>query len=374
MPKRRANGEGSVCQRKDGRWVATISVGRDENGRLRRRAVYGRTQGEALEKLRRLQAGPLGGTPVADSRTRLAEYLERWLEESARPSIARSTYRGYRGYVANHIAPVLGQVRLARLTPQHVQSLRAELERRGASPHAQLSAHVVLRRALSIAVRFGIIPRNPCDGVPRPRVVRRERTWLDAGQARRLLRAAKGDRLEALAVLAVTTGLRQGELLGLQWGDVDLEAGTLAVRRQLLEHADGKLEPGGLKTPKSRRLVDLPETAVRALEAHFKAGLQPPPADAFVFTDSKGGPVRKSNLLRRWFHPLLERAGLPRIRFHDLRHTHASLLLAQGVNPKVVQERLGHSQISMTLDTYSHVVPSLQRDAARRIDDLLASA
>ena len=138
--RRRANGEGSVCRRADGRWVATITVGRDENGRLRRRAVYGRTQGEALEKLRQLQAGPLGGTPVADGRTRLADYLGRWLEESARPSIARSTYRGYRGYVANHIVPVLGQVRLARLTPQHVQSLRAELERRGASPHARLMA------------------------------------------------------------------------------------------------------------------------------------------------------------------------------------------------------------------------------------------
>ncbi len=360
-----------MCRRADGRWVATLCLGRDEAGRYRRRAVYAATQREAIDKLNRLRADDLNGALVAPDRTRVAEYLEGWLEDSVRPSTARSTYRCYRGFVRNHIAPVVGGVPLQRLTPQHVQSLYAEMERGGASPACRVAAHVVLRRALSQAVRFGLIGRNPCDAVTRPRAKRKEVSYLDAAQVRALLETARGDRLEALAVLAVATGLRQGELLGLQWHDVDLAAGTLAVRRQLLGHNDGSFELGELKTPKSRRLVELPAVAVAALAAHRGRLATPPlPAD-LVFTDTRGGPLRRSNLLRRWFVPLLARAGLPRVRFHDLRHTHATLLLTQGVNPKVVQERLGHSQISMTLDTYSHVVPSLQRDAARRLDEVL---
>ena len=371
MPRsrRRANGEGSVCRRADGRWVATLSVGRDARGRLVRRAVYGRTRQEAHAKLLRLQHAALDGRPVLSNRALLADYLERWLEE-ARPSLARSTHRHYGSAIRAHVAPLLGGVRLDRLEPRHVQTLHAEMERRGASPATQIKVRAVLRRALGQAVRYGLLPANPCDGVPRPRLPRKEVAYLDAGQVRRLFDAARGDPLEALVVLAVTTGLRQGELLGLQWRDVDLEARTLAVRRQLLEHSDGSLELGELKTRASRRRVDLPGTSVRALEAHRSRAKVASP-DGLVFTDSRGGPVRKGNLLRRWFRPLLKRAGLPPVRFHDLRHTHATLLLAQGAHPKVVQERLGHSQISMTLDVYSHAVPSMQREAARGLDDLL---
>ncbi len=255
-----------------------------------------------------------------------------------------------------------------------MQALHAELARKGAGPTVRLHSHVVLRRALSQAVRFGLVPRNPCDAVQRPKVPRRAPKWLDADQTRKLLDVARGDRLEALVVLAVTTGLREGELLGLQWGDADLADATLNVSRQMLEGSDGTLATGELKTARSRRRVDLPVVAVEALRRHrARLGAVPLPSVP-MFSDPGGGPIRRSNLLRRWFYPLLARAGLPKVRFHDLRHTHASLLLAQGVNPKVVQERLGHSQISLTLDTYSHVMPSLQRDAARRLDELLGSA
>lgn len=371
MPKRRrGNGEGTVYRRSDGYWGASVVVGYRSDGRPVRRSRCARTQREALERLAALRAQSLAA-PNASDRERLADYLEQWLENSVRASVSPSTHRSYSGYVRNHITPVLGGVRLARLAPTHVQALQAELSRRGASPTVRLHVHVVLRRALAQALRFGLIARNPCDVVPRPRLPRRQPTWLDAAQVRVLLDAARGDRLEALAILAVTTGLREGELLGLQWGDLDLAAGTLAVSRQLLEHPDGTLATGELKTARSRRLVELPAVAVDALRRQ-RAGLEAlPHPTAPVFTGSEGGLVRRSNLLRRWFYPLLERARLPRIRFHDLRHTHASLLLAQGVNPKIVQERLGHSQISVTLDTYSHVLPTLQRDAARRIDELL---
>lgn len=184
--------------------------------------------------------------------------------------------------------------------------------------------------------------------------------------------APRGDRLEALYVLAVATGLRQGELLALRWCDIDLPARTLTVQRNLVQ-LNGRLEITEPKTAASRRRVDLPCVAVAALEAHRRRRPAAPHPTAFVFADAKGGPIRKQNLVRRSFRPLLGRAGLPRIRFHDLRHTAATLLLAEGVHPKIVAERLGHSSVTITLDTYSHVLKGMQREAASKLDVLLAA-
>ncbi len=371
MARRRANGEGSISRRKDGRWVATVSVGRDAGGRVRRRAVYARTQREAIAHLHRLQADLAAGRPVAPDRTNVAEFLGRWLEDAARPSIAYNTLRIYQGFLRNHVGPAIGGVAVRQLLPAHVLFLQSEMERRDASARLRQMVHTMLRRAIRVAVQWGLLARNPCDLVARPRAPSGEASYLDAGQVRSLLAAARGDRLEALVVLAVTTGMRQGELLGLQWGDVDLEAGSLAVRRQLVEGPGGRPALGELKTARSRRLVTLPDMAIAALRSH-KARLGIAQLrTALVFTDSRGGPLRKTNLLRRWFHPLVARAGLGRIRFHDLRHTHATLLLGQGIHPKVVQERLGHASVTLTLDTYSHVTPSLQAEAAARLDAAL---
>ena len=371
MRKRRANGEGSVSRRKDGRWVATVTIGRDANGRLKRRAVYGRTQREALARLQELQSDLAAGRPVTPDRTRVSDFLERWLEDAARPSVAFNTLRMYEGFVRNHIVPAVGGITVRRLSAANVLFLQSEMERKGASPRLRQMVHAMLRRALRDAVQWGMLARNPCDLVKRPRAARGEASYLDADQVRALLAAAKGDPLEALVVLAVSTGLRQGELLGLQWGDIDLQAGTLAVRRQLLEEAKGTPVLGPLKTAKSRRLVVLPGIAIASLRGHkARLGVAQHPT-ALVFTASRGGPLRKTNLLRRWYHPLVEKAGLRRIRFHDLRHTHATLLLSQGVHPKVVQERLGHASVTLTLDTYSHVTPSLQADAAVQLDAAL---
>jgi integrase len=217
-----------------------------------------------------------------------------------------------------------------------------------------------------------MVPRNVCDAVTRPRVPRAAVAALTPPQVAALLEAARGDRLEALYVLAIATGARQGELLGLHWQDVDLDGAALYVRHQLCE-VRGRLWLAEPKTAKARRRIDLPAMAVLALldhrarmqaEGHYRA-------DGLVFVDTAGKPIRKSNLRRRSFEPLLQRAGLPRIRFHDLRHTAATLLLAEGVHPKIVQERLGHAQISMTLDTYSHVLPSMGKEAAARLQALL---
>ena len=170
--------------------------------------------------------------------------------------------------------------------------------------------------------------------------------------------------------LAITTGLRQGELLGLQWDDVDFDGAALHVRHTLHE-LNGRLWIGEPKTRRARRQVDLPTIAIAALQDHQERMLIEGHPHGLVFRDTRRGPLRKSNLVRRSFLPLLKRAGLPAIRFHDLRHTAATLLLAQGVHPKIVQERLGHSQISLTLDTYSHVLPGMGREAASKLDALL---
>jgi integrase len=196
-----------------------------------------------------------------------------------------------------------------------------------------------------------------------------------AAQVRQLLDAARGDRLEALFVLAVSTGMRQGELLGLQWEDLDFDHGTVQIRHQLQEVA-GRLALVEPKTARSRRRVDLPAVAVLTLLEHRErmrvAGRSI--GEGYVFIDTEGGPIRKSNLRRRSFRLLLDRAKLPLLRFHDLRHTAATLHLAGGTHPKVVQEMLGHSTISMTLDTYSHVVPSMQKEAAATMNRLLTGS
>jgi integrase len=369
--RRRANGEGSVSRRADGRWVATISIGRDKNGRIQRRAVYGRTQREAVAHLRKLQADLASGAPVTPDKTRLGEFLDRWLEDAARPCVAFNTLRIYRGFVKNHIAPAIGGITVRQLSPANVLFLHSEMERRGASPRLRQMVHTTLRRALRDAVQWGVLARNPCDLVERPRASRSEAAYLNSDQVQALLSAAKGDRLEALIVLAVSTGLRQGELLGLQWGDIDLEARTLSVRRQLKEEKQGRPVLGELKTAKSRRLVVLPKIAVAALRVHKAQHNIAHHPTALVFTGRRGFPLRKTNLLRRWYHPLVAKAGLPHFRFHGLRHTHATLLLSAGIHPKVVQERLGHASVMMTLDTYSHVTPSLQAEAAVRLDAAL---
>jgi integrase len=328
-----------------------------------------------LAKLARLQHAALTGTLGDPQRLTVATYLTRWLKDSARPAVRESTYRSYEGIIRLHVAPRIGGGALSKLTPAHVQGLLTSLEDADKSARLRQLVFAVLHRALGQALRWGMVPRNVCDAVVRPRAPKPTMQTLDPDQVRRLLDAARGDRLEALYVLAVGTGMRQGELFGLQWEDVDWDRGAVAVRRQLAE-GNGHPVLVDPKTARSRRRIDLPALAVVALLEHRErmrvTGRSV--AEGYVFSDTAGGPLRASNVLRYSFVPLLQRAGLPRIRFHDLRHTAATLLLAEGVHPKVVQERLGHAQISMTLDTYSHVLPSMGKDAAAKLDTLLRGA
>ncbi|MCC6642425.1 MAG: site-specific integrase [Deltaproteobacteria bacterium] len=375
MARKRGSGEGSIYKRDDGVWVASVTLGRDDAGRRRRRVVYAGSQAEAVEKLGALRTERMDGTLTEPSKLRLGEYLDRWLHDSARTRVRPTTLGIYESLIRVHIKPHLGGVALSKLAPAHVQGLLGSLERGGVSPRLRQMVRSVLSVALKQAVRLEIMRRNPVAAVDRPRAPKPEIRSLEVDECRKLLEAAKGDRLEALYVVAVATGLRQGEIFGLRWGDVDLGERALQVRRTLTEeNRTGQMVFAEPKTAKSRRRVDLPSFAVAALTAHRAALGAAPHPDRLVFTDTDGKPLRKSNVQRRSFKPLLARAGLPQTtRFHDLRHSAATLLLAQGVHPKIVQERLGHSTIALTLDTYSHVLKGLGAEAASKLDAILGA-
>ncbi len=334
--------------------------------------MYGPTKEEVRKQLTELHTQALHGGVSQPTQLTVAQYLTRWLEDVAKPKIRVTTYRQYEGLVRLHMIPHIGGIRLAKLTPAHVQGLYASLLRDGMSPRQCQMVHSRLFSALKRAVRWKLIPSNPCADVDRPTAPTKRFVPLTPRQVLMLLDAAEGSRLRALYVLAVFSGLRQGELLGLHWEDIDLETGMLRVRRQLQEVA-GEMELVEPKTAAGRRHVALPRVAIDALVEHRERMRAKGFDQTWVFCDSRGGPIRKSNLRRKSFDPLLEKAGLPKVRFHDLRHTAATLLLVQDVHPKVVQERLGHSRIAITLDTYSHVLPTMQRDAADKLDALVGA-
>ena len=372
MAHKRGNGEGSIYRRADGRWVASVSV---DQGR--RKYFYAQTRHEVGRKLATAIKARQDGLPLVPERQTVANYLQHWLE-TAKPTVRPRTFVRYEEYVRLHAIPELGRLSLARLSPQHLQRLYASRLEAGLSPATVAHLHAVLHRALGQAARWGLAPRNVAELVTPPRSERREMSTLSPEQARAFLETAEGDRLEALYVLALNTGMRQGELLALRWREVDLEGGSLQVTATLQRTSEGFTfsEP---KTAHSRRQMALTAPAVEALRSHRARQLEERLSmgaawedNDLVFANEVGRPIEGTNLIRRWFYPLLERANLPRIRFHDLRHTAATLLLGRGVHPKIVSEMLGHSQIAITLDLYSHVTPTMQRQAVEALEAALS--
>ena len=357
MAKRRANREGTIYRRQDGCWVASLML---PGGK--RKSLYGKTRQAVAQKLTVALKAVQDGLPIASDQLTVERFLYDWLQ-SVQHSIRPSTHRRYEQLVRIYAVPALGILRLSRLEPRHLQQLYADCLTRGIAPATVRQLHAVLRRALGQATRWGTVARNVVTLATPPRQGRYEMMVLTAEECHRLLDAARGDRFEALYTLAVTTGMRLGELLGLRWQDIDIEAGNIHVRHTLLRLKDGlKLrEP---KTPQSRRRIALTPQAIDALRHHrarqaaerLQLGAVWDDHD-LVFANGIGRPLEQGNVLRRSFWPILERAALPRCRFHDLRHTCATLLLQQGVHVKIVSEMLGHSNIKITLDVYSHVLP-----------------
>jgi integrase len=386
---KRTNGEGTVGSRPlaDGRWQARFTT-TDEAGRVLRKAVYAKTRREASQKLREALGRRDAGVATI-GRDTVGGYLTNWLE-GARPTLKPRTWDRYEEQVRLHLIPQLGRRSLARLAPEDVQRAYSALLASGLSPATVKRSHATLHRALEQAVRWRKLPTNVAGLVTPPRVAHREMTVLTTEQARRLVAAVADDPLESLYVVAVTAGLRQGELLALRWSDIDFVGGSVAVTASLvrvygarnIERAEGEprshLVSAEPKTARSRRRVELTVIALEALRRRRLLCLQDRVAAAnlwqdrdLVFCNATGGYLHAARLTSQ-FTALLRRSNLPRIRFHDLRHTAATLMLAQGVHPKVASEMLGHATVAVTLDLYSHVTQTIQRDAAVAMDSLFA--
>lgn len=376
--ERRANGESGLYRRSsDGRWVAALDVGY-QNGRRKRIYFTAKTMTAAAAKLQTAKSNANLGLPPAPRRQTVEQYLDRWLRLTAAPALKPSTWQQYESAIRLHVLPSLGPVQLAKLGPAHLEALYLRLgtgDKRANSaplgPRSVLYVHRVLHRALSVAERRGELVRNPADLVEAPRVPAGTVKAFDVEQSRRFLAAVDGDPLRALYILALATGMRRGELLALEWGAVDLQTGTVAVRKAM-SRVKGGWQATDPKTAGSRRVVKLPGFAVEALRAHRDALPVSPLPTAAVFTTARGNAIDPRNLLRL-FKARLVAAGLPpgAFTFHSLRHSSATLQLSLGVPAKVVAEGLGHSRISVTMDTYSHVLPTLQDEAAAKMDRLL---
>ncbi len=370
--KRRGQGEGSIYYREDEkRWVASF-IGEDGKRRYR----SGKTRKEAYEKFQQALQEQKQGKLITGTHQTLRQYLEYWLDAVCKPPALRiSSYEKYRKLINTYILPALGHIPLQKLTPQHVQALYRKKGDDGLSSKMINSIHGVLHKALGNAVRWNLVSRNICDLVSPPRIVKPTIESLTMEQAHKLLEAVRGHRLEVLLIVALTTGIRRGELLALRWSEVDLEEQRIQVRRTvdyITRYGYVETEP---KTAAGKRLIALPyfvanilkQHRLQQLEAKLKVGRAWEDRD-LVFTDLHGG-YFNPRYLGKLFDKVLAEADLPHMRFHDLRHSAATLLLSMGVHVKVVQAILGHSNITMTADTYSHVLPSMQEDAMGKWDD-----
>jgi integrase len=367
---RRGNHDGAVFKYK-GKWAAQMTV---PDGR--RKTYYGATEREVKAKLKAGLRDLDRGQKPADTRRKTAEFLEDWLI-IARLTVRPRTYANYAQLVRRYAVPALGKVPVVRVSAEQVQQLYATMLEQGLSPTTVHHLHAVLHRAFAQARKFKIITENPCELVDAPRMAHHEMQTLSPERVRTFLVAAAGHRCEALFTLAVTTGMRQGELLGLHWADVDLTAGSVQVRTSLQRGEHGVVL-GMPKTEKSRRKIELTEIALDALRRHRARQVEERlllgpdwHEHDLVFPNGIGKPAAAGHILQREFYPLLERAKLPHIRFHDLRHTAATLMMLQGTPPKVVSEMLGHSQTGITMDLYSHVTPTMHRDAVTALNRLL---
>jgi len=399
---RQANGLGSVYRGADGRWHGRVSMGVRDDGTADRRHVSAKTEAEAKRKVRDLEKRRDAGTITTAGRAlTVGQWLTFWLETIAARKVAPSTYDGYESKVHHRLIPGLGAHRLDRLQPEHVEAFYLRCEADGLSPATVLQLHRILSRALKVAMQRGRVNRNVCGLVDAPSLQRAEVEPLTQAEARQLLMAAMGRRNAARWSVALALGLRQGEALGLVWDDVDLSRGIVRIREQLQRqrwrHGCGetcgkrrgadcpKRHGGGLvkKPPKSRagrRTIVLPAQLAEAMRDHYQQQCAERAIARelwedhdLVFAQQSGKPIDPRADWAAW-KALLKSAGVRDARLHDARHTAATLLLAAGVPARVVMELLGHSQISLTLGTYSHVVPELASEAASRMDVALWGA
>ena len=382
MPKRRANGEGNIQKRKDGRWEGRYTVGHDpETGKSIIKNVLGKTQAEVKEKLKKAIEENVGIDYGRAKTYTVGSWLEVWMENYAKIKLRPSTYKTSQGFLKNHIKPQIGSIPLADLTSLDLQRfykhlldggrvdrIEAKKKPKGLAPKTVRNIHQMIGSAYNLAIEQKLVTRNPADGCALPKVERKEMQTLPVEQLTSFLREAKDSGVFALYYIDLTTGLRRGELLGLKWSDIDLEKGDLRVQRQI-GRIDGKIIEMPLKTKNAYRTLPLSADAISVLmQQRRKTG-----NSEWVFPSPTGGPMSPDSVLHM-LQRVLKRAGLPRIRFHDLRHTFATMALQNGVDVKTVSSMLGHYSAGFTLDTYAHVTTDAQLKAAQTMGNILSRA
>ena len=378
MAKKRANGDGSIRKRKDGRWEGRYVVGHDPiTGKMISRNVLGKTQAEVKEKLRTAIENSKRLDYTQTGKYTVGQWMDEWFEAYAKVKVRPSSHQTYKGYIENHIKPSIGDIPIEKLTSLQLQKfyrllltegriprIESEKQPKGLSAKTVRNINQVISSAMDMAVRHKLILSNPTEGCELPKVEHREMKTLPAEQLGAFLREAKESGVYELYYLDLATGLRRGELLGLKWEDIDLQNGIIHVRRQVAR-VDGEVKELPLKTKNSYRNISISQDAVAMLtqmEAHRSSD--------YVFPSSTGGPISPDSV-NNMLHRVLKRAGLPSIRFHDLRHTFATLALQNGVDIKTVSGMLGHFSAGFTLDTYAHVTTSAQKEAAKTMGNVL---
>lgn len=373
--------KGHIKKRSKGSWSIWVEMGRDAAGRRRQKTftVKG-SRKDAERELTHILNEINTGEFVEPSKMTLSDYLERWLKDYAKPRVSPKTYERYKQIVDGELVPALGNLVLSKLRPLQIQAFYADRldqgrkdGRGGLSPQTVLHYHRLLHKALDQAVKWQMLARNPASAVEPPKPQREQMRALDQIETTTLLRLVEGSRLYIPVLLAVTGGLRRGEILALRWQDLDLKTGRATIARSLEQTADG-LRVKSPKTERGRRTVVFPGYTLDALKAHKKEQAERKLATGPVYQNSglvcarADGSEWPPDTFSTAFAALVRRSNLAHFRFHDLRHTHATQLLKQGVHPKIVSERLGHSNIGITLDTYSHVLPGMQEDAVLSFD------
>lgn len=368
---RRGKGEGSVFEQSNGTWRGKVTTGYDEAGKQRFKWVSGKTQGEALAKVAEIKQQLALGT-FSDTKLIVKDYLEQWLTEKGR-EVKPQTAEDYRYQLEKYVIPLIGKLELSKLTPLKVQAMCGKLAD-GISPQRANKCRRVLSGALSQAVRWQLIPRNPCEAVKPLKVTQKEMTLWTPDEAARFLDSSRSHRLFALFYLAMSTGLRRGELLGLRWQDVG--ENCLYVKQSVIEQR-GRIMITTPKTEKGARRVALSPDVNEVMRQHHKRQDAERhmlgtawPDTGLVFVSEVGTLLHPRNFTRTW-HTLQKNAKVRQVKLHDLRHLHASMAIRSGVDPKVLADRLGHARASFTLDVYTHLFDEQRANSAVSLLDFL---
>lgn len=379
--RRRGHNEGSIYQVKGGGYRGAVTIGYNANGRPKRKYVTGKTRAEVNRKILTLLNEHQRGMPISTQSTTVAAFLDQWLEQSVKPQKRLSTYETYETVVRVHLKPAIGRHKLDKLTAQQIEAMFAAQQSAGVSGRTRAKIRAVLRAALNQAMRWDLVPRNVASLTDPPKLEPFSGKPLSPSEVTKFLDATSGERFEALFVVAVWLGMRQGELLGLRWQDVDFDAGVIHVVKQL-QWAGSKptypvlVDP---KTESSRRRLPMPSPVAIALKRHRRRQLEDQvlagerwkgAAWGLVFTTTVGTPLDPSSVVKH-FRSVLDKAGIERRRFHDLRHSCATFLTSKNVHPRVIMQIMGHSDIGPSMHLYSHVELNTMKDALDSLSDLL---